>query len=198
MFVRTRFRKAFHFRSCLVSTSFHIFPSRKLSFSASQNAFQVLGLPPGSPYDKVKRAFVKLALEKHPDQEGGSAEAFIAIRGAYEAIRKEISVEDSSENHADDPSAYWSPAELQEWFQRETGAFLSFEMCDKTRKEVINVYKTMSHGGKDKGGYWDMARTLAEQEERRMASGTRERTGGLPSQLIGPQSSTFNRRRRKR
>jgi hypothetical protein len=47
--------------------------------------FVVLGLSSGATVEEVRAAFRKKALEHHPDQ-GGSTEAFIATRRAYDAI----------------------------------------------------------------------------------------------------------------
>ena len=49
--------------------------------------FVLLGVASDAPLDDVKTAFRKKALEHHPDR-GGSAEAFIAIKRAYDAIVK--------------------------------------------------------------------------------------------------------------
>jgi curved DNA-binding protein CbpA len=41
-----------------------------------------LGLRPGSTADEVRRAFRRLAFERHPDR-GGSHEAFLELQDAY-------------------------------------------------------------------------------------------------------------------
>ena len=80
------------------------------SFSSSskkrEDPFRVLGVPRGSPYKVVKEAFLKLALEHHPDRiqqqprEGAEPsnnatsklrqpeDAFIRIRQAFEVSRE--------------------------------------------------------------------------------------------------------------
>ncbi len=45
----------------------------------------VLGVAPHAPIEDVKAAFRKQALEHHPDR-GGSADAFIALKRAYDAV----------------------------------------------------------------------------------------------------------------
>jgi len=49
--------------------------------------FVLLGIPNDAPLEDVKTAFRKKALEHHPDR-GGTAEAFMAIKRAYDAIVK--------------------------------------------------------------------------------------------------------------
>jgi len=47
-----------------------------------------LGIAPSASLAEIKQAFRKRALETHPDQ-GGDAEAFRAVREAYdEALRR--------------------------------------------------------------------------------------------------------------
>lgn len=53
----------------------------------SINPFEVLGLGSEASLDEVKVAFRKKALEHHPDQ-GGSTEAFLEVRRAWESIVK--------------------------------------------------------------------------------------------------------------
>jgi hypothetical protein len=51
----------------------------------SVDPFVVLGITSAATLDEVKLAFRKQALEHHPDQ-GGTTEAFLAARRAYESI----------------------------------------------------------------------------------------------------------------
>lgn len=49
--------------------------------SAGSDAHSLLGVPPGSPKDVIKRAYRKLVLRTHPDiaQDGGSEDRFIQV-----------------------------------------------------------------------------------------------------------------------
>lgn len=49
--------------------------------------YTVLGLDPGADLDTVRSAYRSLLKEHHPDQ-GGSTEAFLRIKRAYEAIQE--------------------------------------------------------------------------------------------------------------
>lgn len=123
------------------------------------NPFRVLGIAQNSDYDTVKAAFLKLAIKYHPDQ-SGSQEDFLRVRGAFEQIVDSL----KPKNGEPKTRIYSSEEEFTAWFQNETKQFLSFEMSNATVNEVVKVYKTMSPSGKDKGGYWEMARLLAERQ----------------------------------
>mgnify|MGYP005854382711 CR=1 FL=1 len=150
--------------------------------------YAVLGVPANSSLDQVKRAFVQLAMKTHPDQQGGSAEQFLRIRQAFENIQQQ--------RHGKGPPG-WSANELKEWWEEETGEFLSFSMNDDTRQEVIKAFNTMGPEGRDKGGYWEMARQLAERDA------LMKKHGRSPAEEERPvpqleTSSVINRRRRKK
>src|SRR3954453_10083843 len=54
-----------------------------------QRAFEILGLPPGSAADAIKRAYREQAKKHHPDLNGGEAkaeESFRRIQAAYECL----------------------------------------------------------------------------------------------------------------
>lgn len=146
----------------------------------------------------VQRAFVKLALQTHPDKPGGSAARFLQIRQAFESIRN------SNTGGGGGGGAEWTSAELEEWWQQETGEFLRFEMSHDTRRQVIDAYRTMGpSAGRDKGGYWEMARQLAEREDA-MKDGDAGETPPEEERPLGrleassSSSPTVHRRRRRR
>jgi hypothetical protein len=58
-------------------------PPRARKEPTASSYHSVLGVAPGAPLADVKRAFRARALETHPDR-GGDAEAFRAVREAYE------------------------------------------------------------------------------------------------------------------
>jgi hypothetical protein len=61
--------------------------ARAAAFPAYRDPWSVLGLPPGSPREDVKRAYRILSRRLHPDAGGGgSAEGFRELRKAYEAL----------------------------------------------------------------------------------------------------------------
>lgn len=196
--------------------SFRVFSSFD---KGKSDPFAILGVPPSSSYDHVKQAFVRLALEKHPDRVGSSnsnnasttksltpTEEFVQIRQAFEAIHQLRRGTKDDENENDDD--YWPDGDEWWMYDDEDGIvsnlFTSLKMSHDTRQEVINVYKTMAPGGKDKGGYWDMARQMAERQEARRAAGRGgdgdddDNDEGPILRLEASPPTSISRRRRKR
>jgi hypothetical protein len=182
-----------------------------------------------SMYERVRGAFLKLAIKHHPDttasssesREGGSIpsnglaenEAFIRVREAFELIRLDLlgKTARESSNDFDLPSTTSaSLSDYQKWYKKEiTANFLSFEMSDSVREAVIDEYyraSSKSSGTKDglaplRGGTWEMARQLAELEQRDKLRCGQER----PMQLIAggiensenSHTATIRRKRRR-
>jgi len=190
--------------------------NRSLSSSSSHTSkcpFTVLGVSKTPMYSEVKQAFIKLALEYHPDtaastgessssQKKSTTEIFFKIRHAFESIRSddqgnailvEENIRDLQEQNSSG-SSRWTDEEMTAWFQQETGRKLSFYMDEITRQEVIHISKTMSRGGLDRGGMWEMAASLEREERFRKENGK-----GDPSNKKVPlQVSEGNSRRRTR
>jgi hypothetical protein len=120
-----------------------------------------LGLQTTASAEEVKQSFVKLALKHHPDTSPDtteSGETFWRIRAAFEAIQNGATVaRDSAEKWNDNDA-------LSNWFHEETGLQFNFHMNAATRRELAHVATTMSPGGLDRGGMWEMARTVAQQK----------------------------------
>ena len=97
--------------------------------------------------------------EKKPN-----VEEFIRLRKAFEAIRE--SSDGTARLVEEGDASSWSDDNFQAWFYEETGhQDVMFKMDFGTRKEVIDIANNQSQGGLDKGGMWEMARTMAQQEE---------------------------------
>jgi DnaJ-domain-containing protein 1 len=182
--------------------------SRRCHFSSSAgstsnllsgNPFVVLGVAVNSSFEVVRLAFVKLALEHHPDRESGNTDNFLKIRKAFEEIQQgqngnDGTSGDSSSGGGGRTPSGWTQDELREWYQDETGDFSTFAISESTRQEVIRVYKTMLKSGKAvKGGYWDFARQLVEEEASRGGS-----DDDGPMKLLGDSSKQPSIGRRKR
>ena len=200
-----------HFRQRQVRDNEHRKPLRRTPNFQSQDPYNVLGIHSSSNMDEIKAAFVELALEYHPDttttnrsktssvdREEDRTAIFVKVRHAFEQI---LIRSKRPQDKVASPFQNASPSreEWMEWYQQETGDFLKFQMDEQTRREVIHVYKTMQPSGKDKGGYWDMARMLAEREE--LAGNEHQEDDFLlPVKQIGEgtDSAMLNRRRRRR
>lgn len=165
------------------------------------NPFEILGIPRASSYQEVKRRFVELALKHHPDlssssEEGDSTE-FVRVRQAFEMIRE---TEDGSARlSCEGEGTGWSDEEFQAWFHEETGhQDVLFRMDIATRKEVIDIANSQSQGGLDRGGMWEMARSMAEQQESlRKKKGDFKGTIGIASDEQEKPAASPRRRRRK-
>jgi DnaJ-class molecular chaperone len=159
------------------------------------NSFDILGLPKTSTYDAVKRKFVELALKCHPDTSGidnGDAEEFIRLRRAFETIREQ---EDGTASLMENGERVWTDEEFQSWFYEETGhQDIMFRMDMSTRREVIEIAESQSQGGLDRGGMWEMARAMADQEK----SLKKSTHSGPPVGIKAPQSPGSGGRRRRR
>ena len=177
------------------------------------NPFDILGIPKTSTYDAVKRRFLELALETHPDvvhrkqstEDGGEDDAkerkrlvadFVKLRQAFETIRENS--DGSARLTGDSEASSWSDESFQAWFHNETGhSDVMFTMDLQTRKEVAEV-ASLSQGGLDKGGMWEMARSMADQQ--RNIGNLKQKHFGNQTQRVeaGDSDEGNNRRRRRR
>lgn len=130
------------------------------------NPFHILGIPKTSSYQQVKQRFLELALKHHPDVlgDGDDGSEFIRFRAAFEMIRETEDGKARLSGKGEDN--HWTDEEFQAWFYEETGhQDVLFKIDLSTRKEVIEVANSLSQGGLDRGGMWEMARTMAEEEK---------------------------------
>lgn len=160
------------------------------SIPTFQEAYTTLGISKRATSEEIKRSFIELALRYHPDRADGHQERFVEIRQAFEELC--LKNDSDSGDSSSSPPCGWSQHDLKQWYQQQTGDFLTFDMSEATRKEVIHVYRTMSAGGKDKGGYWEMARQLAEKEDNKQGGDEEE------IKLLEASDSGLNRRKRRR
>jgi DnaJ domain len=159
--------------------------------------YTVLNVPRYSDYGTVKRSFLQAALVYHPDQvETGNAAIFVRIREAFEEIlamsnKNKVSRNDKTTTNNTPQHEWTSESAFQEWLKEEmataTKEFLTFRMDESTRQEVIAVHKEMVRGGNDRGGYWEMARLLAERDEVEQRI---RRVGDNPTKQQQQQKST--------
>jgi curved DNA-binding protein CbpA len=170
-----------------------------------ENPYAVLRIPQNSSYETVKAAFIKAALVHHPDHSKlpDSASEFIRIRQAFEQIVSCIGTVEKANDIQENNPIWESDADFNEWFNIATGEYLAFEMNHQTRKEVIHVYRTMSSGGLDRGGHWEMARQLTEREDmflraKGCSTGDSNNDKPLPGQTMPSTPLDTIRRKRKR
>lgn len=201
------------------------FSSRKLKEKAmeEQCPFEILGVPNDVLYANVKKAFLKLAMEHHPDMvlKGLSSETatadheklkekaqrrFIEIRQAFEKLRplecgravladgRDININVASDEAVD---------EFDDWFYSETGQhapFGSFQIDRETIMEVAKMEGEVQHGLDRDGGMWQLAGMISnsvKQGEGKSGSGA-ENILRLEMGDVNEQSNTSKRRRRRR
>ncbi|OEU16165.1 hypothetical protein FRACYDRAFT_143143, partial [Fragilariopsis cylindrus CCMP1102] len=161
--------------------------------------FDILGVPKNSTYDFVKRRFIELAMKTHPDRD--AADEFIRLRQAFEAIREDL--DDGTARlttDGEDNNVAWSDDNYRAWFYEETGhQDVMFKMDLAIRKEVIDI-ATQSQGGLDKGGMWEMARNMAEQERnfRNQRNNNHHSNNSIGLESGGPSQGSNSKRRRRR
>lgn len=182
-------------KSCVRRVMMPTFLSSTSRFFSSSCPFSILGISKNSSYVDVKKSFVELALKHHPDTAENKSkhtdETFNDIRQAFESIRDENgrAVLDSLSND-------WTDESLDTWFYQETGQHLSFHMDSTTRREVAHVADTMSRGGLDTGGLWDMANTIAKRGS--TGEDPLQVTCGRQDDAKNNSDSTGRRRRRRK
>jgi molecular chaperone DnaJ len=54
---------------------------------AKRDYYEILGVGKGASADEIKKAYRRLAVQHHPDKEGGSEEKFKELNEAYEVLK---------------------------------------------------------------------------------------------------------------
>ena len=135
--------------------------------------FRVLKVKRQTPYGQVKKIFLKIAMQHHPDTSGAkseeeqdkSREIFIKARQAFEALAEDPETGGIClREELDDYVADEEHAHMDEWFKEETGFDMPF-MDEETMKEVAAMTESVGGGGMDRGldrdgGMWELARMV--------------------------------------
>jgi len=183
---------------------------------SSENPFEVLGVPNTATYAEAKTAFLELAMRHHPDTatdddddddadgEKRGMETFVRYRQAFERIRETeaggsavVDADGSSSSSAQE----WTDEEFIAWYHEEkdrhSGTGVRLDM--KTRREVIDVVNRQAQGGLDRGGIWEWARRLAEEDKMlRESKKNFKRSVGISANSTTTTTTTSNLRRRRR
>jgi curved DNA-binding protein CbpA len=147
------------------------------------NPFRVLGIPPNSSLETAQKAFVKLAIQHHPDtnnknnhegdDDDASVQHFVRIRQAFERIRDGAKSDDdydyknSNNNNSDDeqqqqhPAASWTEQDFLQWFFEQTGLRFTLDQ----RRELVNLHRSRVSGGRYDGPSWEIARRLVTEQD---------------------------------
>mmetsp|Transcript_4355 Transcript_4355/g.10206 ORF Transcript_4355/g.10206 Transcript_4355/m.10206 type:complete len:235 (+) Transcript_4355:181-885(+) len=149
------------------------------------NPFRVLGLPPNASFETVKKTFIKLAMQYHPDTATASSsssssdetsdessEKFLAIRAAFEQIRHEHDrrqlkpsrYNGGAEDDDDNGELEHTEEDFLDWFHDLTGVRLTSDQ----RREMVHIYwkQHKRNGDRDSHGHsWDLARRLVSLQD---------------------------------
>mmetsp|Transcript_12829 Transcript_12829/g.29983 ORF Transcript_12829/g.29983 Transcript_12829/m.29983 type:complete len:228 (+) Transcript_12829:172-855(+) len=171
----------------------------------AENPFEILGVSKSATYAEVKQRFLELALKHHPDHANDSEDSknnmksndFIRFRQAFERLKEDL---DGSTTVEEKGTPLWTDEEFRAWYYEETGQKdLQFRMDMKTRKEVIDTYNQQAQGGLDRGGMWEMARRMAEEDAFLKENKNKiKRSIGLPDAENHTESTVQRRRRKKK
>ena len=135
----------------------------------SNNPFHVLGVSPSSSFRTVQKAFVKLAMEHHPDtaasgKKQDAAINFVRIRQAFERIRdggrSYQNGDDCSDEHGSETPS-WTEDDFLKWFNDQTG----LRLTSQQRRELVHLYRSRVPGGRYDGPSWDLARRLVAYQD---------------------------------
>lgn len=152
--------------------------------------FQTLGLNRNdNPTSKdVKKAFLKLALKYHPDthtsvsneikyvksdkntngivngNNPSTLQKFIQIKSAFDQIQQYF-------NNNDKRGNFPSNDHIDDWFYNETGKSShpssinigEINLSSKMIREMVDVTNRTGQSGLDKGGMWELARSLSKK-----------------------------------
>jgi hypothetical protein len=166
----------------------------------SNNPFDVLGIPKSSSFDTVKRRFIELALQHHPDtSESGKANAdyFVRIRQSFERIRKGNGGGDDDDLDSSQPFEQWTESDFLQWFHQLTGIKLS----SAQRRALAEIHRSRIPGGKYDGPSYELAGRLVHEQD---AFFSKMQKGGPPpnkessnSKSESVDASSLRRKRRR-
>ncbi|GKY90585.1 hypothetical protein MPSEU_000032200 [Mayamaea pseudoterrestris] len=115
-------------------------------------------------YTAVKRKFLQIAMEHHPDTAQSETDneleehkrIFMQARNAFELL---VEAPDGSAILRED-SDQWQDDDFNAWFQEETGHDMPY-MDAQTMKEVAEMTETVGGGLDRDGGMWTLARMVS-------------------------------------
>ena len=208
-----------HQRLCTSRNSFGE-ATRKLSTPASRALkkavcpFHILGISSESTYAVVKKSFLKIAMQHHPDVVGElegaekqksvdlfmksrqAFESIVEVEGGMAALREEVELEKGLKKQSK-----MSDEEFDAWFLDETGHNnpFSFDIDPATMREVAEMTDTIGGGLDRDGGMWTLANMVSRsvKDGKESASVLRLEAGEIRADEE-PVDGVLRRRRRRR
>jgi len=164
--------------------------NRLATIPSKKNPFVILGIPRNSDPTTIRNAFLRLAIQFHPDtsKDEDTKEQFAEIKAAYERIKS-----NQVETVKGDERPWLTEEFFQVWFAEHTGLRLD----GATRRAVMIAY---SEGGPCENGHtrtrylppeWKIAFILEEE-----GMLTKQLSNGKNSGPIPPPPKSQSRRRR--
>lgn len=176
--------------------------------------FRILGVPTESTYAVVKKSFLKIAMQHHPDVVGElegdekqksvdlfmksrqAFESIVEVEGGMAALREEIEMEKGLKKQSK-----MSDEEFDAWFLDETGHNnpFSFDIDPATMREVADMTDTIGGGLDRDGGMWTLANMVSRsvKDGKESASVLRLEAGEI-REGEEPVDGVLRRRRRRR
>jgi len=177
-----------------------------------KDPFIVLGVSSKSDYKTVKRAFLKIAMDNHPDTAEVSTEqekdilkdVFMKARAAFERVLEmpdgSCALKEDIEEHG---GGNMSKEDFNNWFKRETGTVnpFQFDLDPEIMLEVAEMTEKVQHGLDRDGGMWHLA-TLVSQSVKEGKGGAQSllklEAGDLVNEQQGSSGSGSGKRRRRK
>jgi hypothetical protein len=134
----------------------------QFSTKKNNNPFHILGVPPSSSYQAVQKAFLKLALEYHPDTSSkDTSEHFVRIRKAFENIRDGTDGTSYSDKGPSEPDSPWTEQDFLNWLCQNTG----IKMTPVQRRELVHLHRSRIPGAYYGGQMYDLARRVVHEQD---------------------------------
>ena len=176
--------------------------------------FRILGVPTESTYAVVKKSFLKIAMQHHPDVVGElegdekqksvdlfmksrkAFESIVEVEGGMAALREEVELEKGLKKQSK-----MSDEEFDAWFLDETGHNnpFSFDIDPATMREVADMTDSIGGGLDRDGGMWTLANMVSRsvKDGKESASVLRLEAGEIREDEE-PVDGVLRRRRRRR
>lgn len=176
--------------------------------------FRILGVPTESTYAVVKKSFLRIAMQHHPDVVGElegdekqksvdlfmksrqAFESIVEVEGGMAALREEVEMEKGLKKQSK-----MSDEEFDAWFLDETGHNnpFSFDIDPATMREVADMTDSIGGGLDRDGGMWTLANMVSRsvKDGKESASVLRLEAGEIREDEE-PVDGVLRRRRRRR